>query len=642
MAYFAIAFIAPNYRDYKNQWLKAYEPGTTTPKAMALDSAAATTVAKLQLNADGFLKSAGDALVIPYIEGAYDLWLFPTSAEADANDTSSAVRVADDINASGSGGELSQAYEFDSYQDMIANVGAVNLPDKKKISTGAGAWKLTTTVTPNVIANTSPQLYALALNGLWVEDFQAVENTDFSVAFRLAISVSGGKTIHIPDKRFIYDGVVITDPVVKIKGDRMPAIKTSFTGLENGTIIEGTVSFTTPNLHLVNFGVDLGTDTAAAAGDGLKCTTTLNAGSHLHIENLVGLGKNTSDGFHSLLFESYQKVTGGNIHGAYNLFSCVFKCKNINLGDVYCSKSQSDGLYLKSDTSFGKTQTANIGRLIVDGADIQGKALRIQSDNDQIETINIGQLILKNTSEGIKVDGNGVGVNELIIGSIILEKQSTRGIVIEANTGFVKTLIINNVIMKRILAKPIEFVGNIDFVQLSNVMINYDPTAASTSDSIVVGSGVGKTQFSNIMAFKDYDPATSGVIVYNNFGTDNQLVNTNCNLLGVGTPVDGVKSVTISGATNTVSIPDNKKEKTSLVKVSMAADSTVSALSNTRFSTTEFEIGHVCHLLNDSSFAMTVANTFGGKMFLTGGADVVVASNRMISLAYGGAVWHQV
>ena len=114
MAYFAIAFIAPNYRDYKNQWLKAYEPGTTTPKAMALDSAAATTVAKLQLNADGFLKSAGDALVIPYIEGAYDLWLFPTSAEADANDTSSAIRVADDINSTNLSliNDLSQAYEF--------------------------------------------------------------------------------------------------------------------------------------------------------------------------------------------------------------------------------------------------------------------------------------------------------------------------------------------------------------------------------------------------------------------------------------------------------------------------------------------------------------------------------------------------
>jgi len=97
MALSPISFIAPNYRDFKNHWLKAYEPGTTTPKAMALDSAGAATVAKLQLNTDGFLVSAGDSLVIPYIDNSYDLWLFPTEAEADANDTSSAESVADDI-----------------------------------------------------------------------------------------------------------------------------------------------------------------------------------------------------------------------------------------------------------------------------------------------------------------------------------------------------------------------------------------------------------------------------------------------------------------------------------------------------------------------------------------------------------------
>ncbi|HHZ94251.1 MAG TPA: hypothetical protein EYN67_01550, partial [Flavobacteriales bacterium] len=99
MAFSLIAFISPNYRDNKNEWLKAYEPGTTTPKAMALDSGGVTQVAKLQLNADGFLVSAGDALVIPYIDGSYDLWLFPTEAEADANNTTNAIRLADDINS---------------------------------------------------------------------------------------------------------------------------------------------------------------------------------------------------------------------------------------------------------------------------------------------------------------------------------------------------------------------------------------------------------------------------------------------------------------------------------------------------------------------------------------------------------------
>lgn len=97
MAFSPIAFVAPNYRDFKNYWVKPYDPGTTTPKPFALESGGGTQVAKLEINKDGFLESAGGALVIPYIDGAYDLWMFPTEAEADVNDTSSALRIADDI-----------------------------------------------------------------------------------------------------------------------------------------------------------------------------------------------------------------------------------------------------------------------------------------------------------------------------------------------------------------------------------------------------------------------------------------------------------------------------------------------------------------------------------------------------------------
>lgn len=95
MAYSPIAHVAVNYRDYANNWIKAYSVGTTTPKAMALESNGGTHVAKLEINVDGFIVSAGGALVIPYINDNYDLWLFPTEAEADANDTSNALRIAD-------------------------------------------------------------------------------------------------------------------------------------------------------------------------------------------------------------------------------------------------------------------------------------------------------------------------------------------------------------------------------------------------------------------------------------------------------------------------------------------------------------------------------------------------------------------
>jgi 3D (Asp-Asp-Asp) domain-containing protein len=97
MAFSPIAFIAPNYSDYGTYWLKAYLPGSTTPKPLAIDLAGTTTFAKLQLNVNGFFKSAGGALITPYVEGAYDAYLFETEAEADANNTASAIRLADNI-----------------------------------------------------------------------------------------------------------------------------------------------------------------------------------------------------------------------------------------------------------------------------------------------------------------------------------------------------------------------------------------------------------------------------------------------------------------------------------------------------------------------------------------------------------------
>jgi hypothetical protein len=152
MAFSLIAFISPNYRDNKNEWLKAYEPGTTTPKAMALDSGGVTQVAKLQLNADGFLVSAGDALVIPYIDGSYDLWLFPTEAEADANNTANAIRLADDINSLNTSiiNDLSQAYEFETVALMKAST--ILFPDNKLINVidiEASFTKITGTGTAN-------------------------------------------------------------------------------------------------------------------------------------------------------------------------------------------------------------------------------------------------------------------------------------------------------------------------------------------------------------------------------------------------------------------------------------------------------------------------------------------------------------
>ena len=101
MAYAPIALTIPQYDkdNLKNNWMKAYSQGTTTPISIATNAAAGTLLAKCELDDQGFPITAGSARFIPHIEGDYDLWLFPTAAEADANDTTNAIQLADNINS---------------------------------------------------------------------------------------------------------------------------------------------------------------------------------------------------------------------------------------------------------------------------------------------------------------------------------------------------------------------------------------------------------------------------------------------------------------------------------------------------------------------------------------------------------------
>ncbi len=97
MTYGPISYTLLQYEDYPNWWLKAYEQGTTTGKNMALDSAGTSAMAKAELDSLGFPITSGDVRFNPYIDGAYDLWLFPTAAEADADDTANAIQFADNM-----------------------------------------------------------------------------------------------------------------------------------------------------------------------------------------------------------------------------------------------------------------------------------------------------------------------------------------------------------------------------------------------------------------------------------------------------------------------------------------------------------------------------------------------------------------
>lgn len=303
MAYSAIAFTAPNYRDYKNEWIKAYEPGTTIPKVMATDSSATTTIARAQLNADGFIVSTSFALIIPYIDGAYDLWLFPTKEEADNNDTSSALRLSDNVtgglNQAGVSdiliNDLSQEYVFNTvaeYKDFTTTLPTgktVYLKDRgAKFTVISGVLTAntfsiiaSTSVDQSIAININPEMYmtqfGVPLNGT------VTQNTGIQIAFDACakgklyvdgdgfylidattsyVSTPDGSTIEwIGNTSFLvntnnagnYIGLLIND-VTNVKlispfiiGDRDTHIDT---GAENGHCIQ--IEGTSTSIHIVD------------------------------------------------------------------------------------------------------------------------------------------------------------------------------------------------------------------------------------------------------------------------------------------------------------------------------------------------------------------------------------------------------
>jgi len=195
MAFSPIALTIPNYRDYKNYWIKAYVPSTTTPKVMATDKTGATTVAKFELNTDGFPKTSGGALVTPYIDDLYDLWLFPTESEADANDTTNALRLAINVSSGNTDGSV---INFPTLNDAVISTNAavmvdgreLNIKERTSGNEGGGVWDvvLLSTVTPNsydIVQCTGAPTLALVMREMQYtgspESVAELKSTDLTV-----------------------------------------------------------------------------------------------------------------------------------------------------------------------------------------------------------------------------------------------------------------------------------------------------------------------------------------------------------------------------------------------------------------------------------------------------------------------------
>lgn len=100
MAFVPISGIVPQATENGNQAngmvLKFYEPGTLTPLAVGIDSTGVTQTTEFLLSIEGYTTLSGNE-EIPHVDQIYKIVLYLNQADADADDTGSAVYVIDDV-----------------------------------------------------------------------------------------------------------------------------------------------------------------------------------------------------------------------------------------------------------------------------------------------------------------------------------------------------------------------------------------------------------------------------------------------------------------------------------------------------------------------------------------------------------------
>lgn len=173
------------------------------------------------------------------------------------------------------------------------------------------------------------------------------------------ISSSGG-IIKLSNKRYRYTGYDISNAMpydnISIIGEKMPYYNENCTGLQGGTIIDGTFAVHGNNFSMQNVGIDMGLNVATAysiEGDGfcfsVPSTSTYAPFTGLYINNLVTLCKSPTSLFHSALFEGIEGASINNVTTCMGVHGIVIKGIDIQAINLRSYNHQDNGLILKSD-----------------------------------------------------------------------------------------------------------------------------------------------------------------------------------------------------------------------------------------------------------------------------------------------------
>jgi hypothetical protein len=661
MTYSPIAFTAPNYRDYNGYWLKAYETGTTTPKLMASDSAGTTTVSKYEVNSDGFFVSSGGTLVIPHVDGSYDLWLFPTESEADANDTTNAIRIADDVTLVNQSEALNSTFQFLTLASAAAStdlfIGSTVITQENTSGNGGGALY-------NVVANgtgTVDGMFYVATSGSL--QLELVHNNEIDV--RVVGGIEGqnidtqidaitakGYTVVIPEGRFHITRNDNREDNATIIGTKMPTYKSDYSQLEGGSILVGTLELKGKNPTVMNLGIDHGlTEFPVAKDDALVLAsqTPFTAPSMATVQNVIGLVAEVEDAYHAILIEGHYDTNLSNLIGIHGYFGMALKNTRNNGNNFIFINNGSDSLIVKSDTTSGKVEDVNLTNIVCKGAGTTGAettsfAVRVSAFDNDVDNVNISNVTAENAAYVIYLDASGAtaGTMKSVNLSNIIGSDTGRGVLMDggSGTGLIDHVMINNVQFDEVEFRPFECLGNIGSVFIDNWFSSCISGATFMSSAFQVVSA-NKVELSNVRIVENNDFTLLGTVNLANSYIDNKITGNNLfNLGGAGIERKGWSTDSSTGTTITVT-PVFDSNWCSLVEMNTAGTRTITQIARDMPSGTKFPYNYKLVILNNATGTLTIAHDPANYIYNKGSVNVSVPPNEAAQYVFLNAVWHQ-
>lgn len=481
-----------------------------------------------------------------------------------------------------------------------------------------------------------------------------------SLAIRAAVVFDLGVPIRLEEKRYFYDGTVISDSPIRIWGSGMPQVNAGRTALENGSIIDGTFPFTSSDLDFRDFGVDNGSDSSATDGDALRTTAPLNAGGHLHTENIVGLCASPSTTGHALLFQSHLKHTGGNLLGVYSLFGFVTKCQNVDLGLIYTIENDESGVLLKSDLGFGANNDVSIDQVVTEGSANQKRGFHVQSSEVTLRQVQVGKIRAEGAIDNVLIQLGSAGpdIRNLQIGDIISRNSQSTDVLIDttSSTGIIWNVEINSILSEGTLGNGIVALGNGDIrdLNINYAFINHDASATDTQleESCFIGGACVRTNIGALTILRNFSAALLGGIRYSNPVPDgsNSLGARHARVYGAGAFDTGYAAYNVNGANQAITIPFNRGgDPMTYVGITPdnATGDSIDTFDNeylgiTGYAAEPFRRGYILTLQNTSANQLTIVHNPGGKVRTTGGVNQVVAGQDTLAFVWNGTLWAQI